>query len=133
MSSSSIEIRRIRRFGAIAFFFFGSLCILGFWRERTIAACLFGTLSLAGMGLFGLPLTLMPLYNAWMKIAYLIGRLVTIAMLTVAYYLVITPAALIKRVITGSPLPLKPDRGASSYWVSRTEAAQPRERFTRRY
>jgi hypothetical protein len=53
--------------------------------------------------------------------------------LVLIYYLVITPAALIKRVIGGKPLPLKPDPEASSYWVSKPEPAQPKERFLKRY
>jgi hypothetical protein len=68
-----------------------------------------------------------------MKIARLVGRIITILILTLAYYLVITPSALIKRVFGGRPLPLKPDKGVSSYWVTRTEPAQPKERFLKRY
>jgi hypothetical protein len=58
---------------------------------------------------------------------------VTGLMLTLAYFLVITPAAWLKRIFGGRPLPLKPDREASSYWVEREEAAQPRERFLKRF
>ena len=50
-----------------------------------------------------------------------------------AYYLVITPTALLKRVFGGRPLPTRPDRDAASYWVTRPELAQPKERFIKRY
>jgi len=53
--------------------------------------------------------------------------------LTLAYYIVITPTALAKRLISGRPLPTAPDKGLSSYWVSRPEPAQPKERFIKRY
>jgi len=72
-------------------------------------------------------------YVAWLKIAHLLSRIITTLILTLAYYLVITPSALIKRVFGGLPLPLKPDKDASSYWVNRTEGAQPKERFIKRY
>jgi hypothetical protein len=54
-------------------------------------------------------------------------------MLAIAYYVVITPAALLKRLFGGRPLPLSPDPDASTYWVSRDEPAQPKERFYKRF
>ena len=33
----------------------------------------------------------------------------------------------------GRPLPTKPDKEAMSYWVERTDPAQPEERFLKRY
>jgi hypothetical protein len=54
-------------------------------------------------------------------------------MLTAVYWVVITPTALLKRLLGGRPLPLRPDRGALSYWIERSEPAQPRERFSKRY
>jgi hypothetical protein len=94
---------------------------------------LFGFLSLIGLGFILLPIQLKPIYDLWLKIAHLIGKAVTVVMLTVAYYFVITPTALIKRLFGGPPLPLKPDKNALTYWVTRTEPAQPRERFIKRY
>ena len=47
--------------------------------------------------------------------------------------LLITPVALIKRIFSGRPLPVKPDRDALSYWVARDEPVQPKERFLKRY
>jgi len=86
-----------------------------------------------GLGFILSPLRLRPLYSGWMKIAHLVGRIVTALVLTLAYYLVITPSALIKSVFGGRPLPLKPDTRVSSYWVARTEPVQPKERFLKRY
>jgi hypothetical protein len=68
-----------------------------------------------------------------LRISHAIGRLNTLVLLTLMYYLVITPFGLIKRVLGGKPLPTSPDRRAHSYWVSRPEAAQSKERFTKRY
>ena len=77
-------------------------------------------------------------------IAYLViasvGTLMTVLVMSTpesitaaVYYLVITPAALIKRLMGGRPLPLKPDKQTESYWVTRAEPSQPRERFIKRY
>ena len=133
MSSSSIDNREIKKFGVIAFILFGALCALGLWRQKAIPVYLFGFLSLIGAGFILLPGPLRPIYDGWLKAAHFIGRITTMIILTLTYYIVITPTALAKRLISGRPLPTAPDKGLSSYWVSRPEPAQPKERFIKRY
>ena len=133
MSLPLTEIREIRKFGSIAFFFFGCLGTIAFWKQKLILTCVFGFFSLTGSGLIFFPSFLSPVYSIWIKLAHLIGRIITTTILTLAYYLVITPSALIKRFFGGRPLPMKPDQNISSYWVPRKEPAQPRERFKKRY
>ena len=133
MTLYSTDSKEIRKFGLIALVFFGCLCGLGFWMKKPVPAYLFGLLSLFGLAFVLLPAPLRPIYDVWLKIAHFIGIIVTTSILTLAYYLVITPAAFIKRLFGGRPLPLRPDHNASSYWITRTEPAQPRERFIKRY
>ncbi len=133
MSLNSTDTKQIRKFGLIALIFFGCLCALGIWLEKPFPTYLFGILSALGLGFILFPHQLRPVFVAWLKIAHFLGRVVTTLMLTLAYYLVITPAALIKRIFGGTPLPIKPDKNASSYWVNRTEPNQPKERFLKRY
>ena len=133
MNSSSTNKKEIQKFGIIAFVLFGCLCGLGLWREKPFAIYVFGGLSLLGMGFILLPGLLKPVHDAWLRIAHLIGRAVTMIMLTLAYYLVITPSAMIKRIFGGRPLPTRPDRKLASYWVQRPEPAQPKERFIKRF
>ena len=80
-----------------------------------------------------LPGPMAPVYLGWLRIAHLIGRGITAVVLTLMYYLVITPAALLKRLFGGRPLPTEPDKKAATYWADRDEPAQPLERFTKRY
>lgn len=94
---------------------------------------LFGFLSTLGVGFVLIPSQLRPVYLAWLKIAHLLGRTVTTLVLALAYYTVITPSALIKRLFGGRPIAVKPDREVSSYWVERSEPAQPKERFLKRF
>jgi len=133
MSSSSIDKKEIRRFGTIVLVFFGILAIIGLWRQRTLPFMLFSFLAFIGLCLFLLPGKLSVLYHGWLKIAHVIGRGVTIMILTLAYYLVITPAALIKRIFGGKPLPTSPDRNASTYWIPKVESLQEKERFIKRF
>jgi len=133
MNWNSTDTKQIRKFGLVAFIFFGCLCALGIWKQKAVPIYVFGFLALLGLGFILIPKPLRPLYTAWMKITHVLGRIITSLILALAYYLVITPTALIKRVFGGRPLPLKPNQDASSYWVSRNEPAQSKERFLRRY
>jgi len=130
---NSSQTKEIRRFGLIAFIFFGSLSVLGIWMARPIPTYLFGSLSCLGLGFVLAPRLLKPVYAAWLKIAHFVGRVLTTLILTVAYYLVITPSALIKRLFGGRPLPVMPDKKLQSYWVARSEPIQPKDRFLKRY
>jgi hypothetical protein len=130
---NSTDVKSIRWFGAIAFVFFGSLSALGLWAEKPIPSYLFGTLCVLGLGFILLPGPLKPLYHRWLKVSHFLGKAMTTMMLTLAYFIIITPAALLKRVFGGRPLPLKPDKNISSYWVTRKEPAQPREQFLKRF
>lgn len=133
MSSNSTDKKQIRKFGLIALIFFGALGALGIWKEKFLPAYLFGFLSVLGLGFITVPVLLRPVYDAWQQFAHFISRVMTNLILVLIYYLVITPSGLIKRLTGGSPIPLKPDKKASSYWVKKPEPAQPRERFVKRY
>jgi hypothetical protein len=133
MNSNLTEKKQIRRFGLIAFIFFGILCLLGIWKGKLLPVSLFGSLSALGLGFILAPLQLKPIYSAWQHIAFLLGKAFTTIILIFLYYSVITPAGLIKRLIGGTPLPTRPNDKISSYWVARLEPAQPKGRFLKRY
>ena len=133
MSLNSIDTRKIRKFGTVALIFFGCLSALGIWKGKPFPTYLFGSLSALGLGFLLIPNLLRPVYIGWLKTAHFIGRVFTTLVLTLAYYCVIFPTALIKRLFGGTPLPVKPNKNASSYWVTKTEPAQPKERFIKRY
>lgn len=133
MNSNLTDKKQIRRFGLIAFVFFGILCSLALWKDRTLLQYFFGILSILGIGFLIIPGPLKSVYDGWLKVSHFIGFVFTILVLTLAYYGVITPAGLLKRLFGGRPLPLKPDLDASTYWVTRSESAQPKERFYKRF
>lgn len=133
MNSNSTDPGQIRKFGAMALIFFGVLSSIGFWRDSPIPAYLFGILAMLGLGFLLLPSPLRPVYERWLRIANAIGRGMTAVILTLAYFIAITPTAFLKKLISGAPISGKPDREAPSYWVPRTEPAQPKERFYKRF
>ena len=133
MNSSSTNTNEVRKFGGMALVFFGMLTAIAIWREKVVMTYFFGVLSSIGLGLLLLPGPLNPIYKGWLNVGHFIGRVMTVLVLTLAYYLVITPSALIKRLFGGRPIPIGPDKDASTYWVPRLEPAQSKDRFIKRY
>ena len=133
MNLGSTDIKQVRSFGIIAVIFFGCFSSLGFWMQKQAPAYLFGFLALLGAAFFIFPSQLQPVHAVWLKVANILGRIITAVALTLAYYLVITPSALLKRIFGGTPLPGMPDKKASTYWVNRREPSQAKERFIKRY
>ena len=133
MNSNLTKPGEIRKFGLIALIFFGGLFALGIWTQRPVPTYIFGCLAALGIAFILFPANLTPIYLFWMKVTQLLGKIFTALILALAYYLVITPAALLKRIFGGTPLPTKPNKAISSYWVTRSEPAQPLERFIKRF
>ena len=65
------------------------------------------------------PLILFPLNKVWMTLAILLGWLITRVILSVLFYLVITPISLIARISGKHFLDLKIDKTRASYWEKR--------------
>jgi hypothetical protein len=133
MTSSSTEKKDIRKFGAIALCLFGLFFAAALWRGKIAPSIFFALLSCLGFFFLVLPGPMTPAYVAWLRVSQVIGRITTGMILVLAYYLALTPTALCKRLFGGKPLPVSPDRGAATYWVPRSEPAQPKERFKKRY
>jgi Saxitoxin biosynthesis operon protein SxtJ len=65
------------------------------------------------------PALLRPLNKAWMTLAVLLGWVMTRVILSVLFYLVITPISLIARISGKHFLDLKIDKSRQSYWEKR--------------
>jgi len=75
-----------------------------------------GLLMLLGLSA---PKTLKPVYLAWMAMALVLGIVVSTVVLTLFYFLVITPIGLTARLLGKDFLSQKLDRAAGSYWLPR--------------
>lgn len=98
----------------------GFSCLgLLFWRRQHglylpfffIAAVLFF------FGLF-LPGLLKPVQKLWMELAFVSGWVMTRIILTILFFLVITPISLVLKLLGKDILKLKFVRTADSYWLS---------------
>ena len=87
------------------------------WRNHEILArFLVGIGVLLLLGALIAPIRLKPIERFWMAMAAQISRVTTPIILGIVYFMIVTPIALVVRVIRGNPLehPL----GKLGYWFS---------------
>lgn len=100
---------------------------IAWWREHPtmfkVLAGLGGALVLAGAAIPG---QLGPVYRAWMGLAHLISKVTTPIFMGIIYFVVLTPAGILRRTLAKNPLTAA--RTPETVWVKRTEAAGDLER-----
>jgi hypothetical protein len=75
------------------------------------------------------PGILAPLNKVWTRFGLLLHRIVSPIVLGVIFYLVVMPIGLAMRLLGKSPLPLRFDRNATSYWITRAPPGPERGGF----
>lgn len=90
------------------------------WRGHGLlaagAGALAGVLLLAGLVVPG---RLGPLYRSWMRLAHAIARVTTPVFMGVLYFGLITPTAILRRFLGGTPVIHRLEGG--SYWKTRRQ------------
>ena len=96
------------------------------WRGREtvmgVAFALSATLLVLGLAI---PARLGPLRDAWMRLALAISKVTTPVFLGILYYLVLTPAGVLRRVLGRNPL--RHEGASGSYWIARTDGGARRD------
>lgn len=120
----------LRKFGVSMIVGFAIIGGVLYWRDRTSIAygCfVFGAIS----GLLGLTGTrvALPIYIAWMSVAYVMGNIVSRLLLALLYYGMFTPMGLAMRLGGRDSLRLKRPE-MSTYWIDIPES--PREKHYER-
>ena len=110
---------------------FAALGAFALWRQNAVLTTVFGTLA-ALLLLSGLvaPRALGPVERGWMALAHLMSKVTTPIFMGIVYLLVITPIGLLMSV--AGRRPLRPVKGATTYWRSRAEGAR-RSDLTRQF
>lgn len=92
--------------------------------------------SAAGLFLiFGLasPTVLGPVYRLWMGLAQVLAWINTRIILSLLYYVMLTPVSLIMKMIGRDALKRRVDRSRSSYWHPKGEMKPAKERYEHLY
>jgi hypothetical protein len=101
------------------------------YRGRTGVVIVFGSLG-AALVVAGLLFraAARAFHVAWMRFAVALGHVNSRVLLTLVYYLVVTPYGVVSRLVRRDPLRRRGGRG-ESYWVERKRTRQAREQFER--
>jgi len=97
-----------------------SLAIVGLlflWRGSDIWPYWFYVSGLLIFTGIAFPIILMPLEWIWMKLASVLGFIMTHILLTLFFYLVMTPIGIILRIVGKDTLKLKSSKNSDTYWV----------------
>jgi hypothetical protein len=108
-----------RAFGFVFTTVFTIVTVLPVWRD---AAPRWWALSVAAMFLAAallVPKVLAPLNWLWTKLGLLLHAIVNAVLMTLLFFTMVTPIALIMRAIGKDPLRLRLDPDAPTYWIER--------------
>lgn len=110
--------RQLRRFGLIVGGIFTLLGAVTMLRRADLGPWLLAIgLALVALGWLA-PRALLYPYRYWIALSVVLGYFVSRAILTVLFYVVLTPIATIVRLTRGDPLDRRLDR-RPSYWIER--------------
>ena len=117
-TQGKIDTRQLRIFG---FAFGGGLSVLGgilYWRGITaVPPYLWGVAAVLWLLALVAPRLLWPLEKVMATIFRAVTAALTAVLLTIFFYLIVTPMGLVMRVLRGDPMGRKFDREKASYWV----------------
>ncbi|MCC6765490.1 MAG: sxtJ [Deltaproteobacteria bacterium] len=129
-SAARAELRTFGLTVGTAFVLFGTI---SWWRGHEIPPKILWALgaSLLVPGLL-FPGTLGPVQRGWMAFAAVLGHVNTRMILTVLFYVVITPVGLVMRLFR-DPLDRALDDGRASHWVKREREPVEPTRYERQF
>ncbi|HNW59493.1 MAG TPA: SxtJ family membrane protein [bacterium] len=77
------------------------------------------------------PLLLRPLHLAWMALAFALGGLVSRLLLTLLFYVVLTPVGLVLRLFGKDFMQRRAQKKGASYWIRRPQNEKNKEQYQR--
>ncbi len=111
--------REGRSFGLVVGGAFLVIAAIGIWRDHQYVVWV-GTVLGSALVLAGLiiPTHLGPVQRQWMRLAHAISRVTTPIVMSILYFVVITPAGLLLRAFGRNPL--RHSGSGGGYWIERT-------------
>jgi hypothetical protein len=128
------EEKEARRFALILVVLLLALAGLALWRDHPRraavtagAAGLVAVLSLAAFPVW------MRFFRLWMKFALVLNWVMTRVILSVFFYLVLTPVGLVMRLVGKAPLDLDWKDGRSTYWIDKPAGETSLSRYEKSF
>ena len=80
-----------------------------------------------------IPIILKPIYFLWMIFATILGWIMTRVILSLLFYIIVTPIGLIPRFFGKQFLELRWDKSKESYWNFRTNEDIQKENYKKQF
>ncbi len=93
---------------------------------------LYLAIALIGLGLI-IPNLLKPIYLIWMIFAVIIGWVMTRVILSLLFYLIITPIGIIAKILNKDFLNLKKEYGKATYWNKRDRSLELNQDYSKQF
>jgi hypothetical protein len=127
--------RELRQFAAM-FLVFGLAAgtAIHFFKDwhPLVSQILWGAALVLGLAGLAVPALARPVYVVMMAVALPIGFVVSTILMTLIFFLVLTPTGLVMRRFGYDPMRRRPDPEVSSYWIRRPATVDVR-RYLRQY
>ena len=106
--------------------------LLFYKQKESFQIFLYIAVSFTGFGLI-LPAILKPFYLFWMIFAVVLGWFTTRLILSLLYYMILTPIGLVLRIISKDLLELKKEVNNGSYWNKRDRRAEINQNYEKQF
>jgi hypothetical protein len=113
---ASADRKEIRKFAipiAVLLLAIGGFAL---WREKSFALPLMGFAVFLVAAAYVVPVILRPLYVPWMALAAVLGFVMTRVLLTLTFFVMITPIGLLRRIFGNDSLNRRFPGNRDSYW-----------------
>src|SRR5438132_13156703 len=124
--------RDLRKFGLLVGGVLAALGILYLRRKSRYPWFLILGIVLLAFGVV-LPRVLKYVYIAWMTLAIGLGFLMAHVILTLFFFLIITPLGLVARLVGKDFLNLKLDKQAATYWIRREQRIRTQANYEQQF
>lgn len=129
----TVSPQKIREFGHVLLVVVGILLPLWIqwekdwvWDPRLLGLTALG-LAFAGL-CYGAGMRMAPVYLAWMRIAVILGTVMTALIVSVVFFLLITPIGLVRRLLKRpSDYHAYPESMQLTYWKDRNDEMLPEQ------
>jgi len=108
---------KLRKFGLVMACAFAAVSALLYLRGSTLFAVPAGLSTIFLFSSFLIPRILGPVEKYWMKLAAVMGSVMSRILLMLAYFIALVPTGLLLRLFGRRPLNLDFDAGKKTYWI----------------
>ena len=127
------DAKTLRKFGLVVGGVFALLGLVLLHKHRPSAPYFLGVGGFLVVAGLIVPRGLRLIYLAWMALAVVLGFVVSHVLLTLFFYLILTPVGLVARIFGNDFLGLKLDAAAKSYWLPRDQKKKTAADYERQF